>query len=182
MSYPTLSARIVFEGKVFRVRVDEIALASGRQMRVDVVEHPDSVSIVPLDEEMNACFVRQYRHPSGGKLLELPAGTLDPGETPAACAARECREETGMAPSELAPLGGFYLVPGYGTEFMHVFLATGLTRSPLPADSDEEISTEWIPLRQAADMALGGGIKDAKTIASIALALHHLSLLTIEGK
>ncbi len=102
--------------------------------------------ILPVDDQGNLFFVRQYRHAAGLDLLELPAGTLDEGEAPEACARREVREETGMAAGKMEHLGGFYLAPGYSTEYMHVYLATGLHSDPLEADADEFLTVEVIPL------------------------------------
>jgi ADP-ribose pyrophosphatase len=115
-------------------------------------------------------FVRQYRHATGGDLLELPAGTLDDEEDPQVCAAREIREETGKAAEKLTKLGEFYLAPGYSTEFMVVYLATGLNDNPLDADDDEFLSVESIPVAEAIKTAERGGIPDAKSLAALFLA------------
>ena len=130
--------------------------------------------ILPVDDRGNLLFVRQYRHATHLDLLELPAGTLDEGETPEACARREIREETGMAADKLEHLGGFYLAPGYSTEYMHVYLATGLRLDPLQADADEFLTVEYIPLGRALEMARRAEIPDAKTLAAILLAQSHL--------
>jgi ADP-ribose pyrophosphatase len=103
-------------------------------------------------------------------LLELPAGTLDGDEDPAVCAAREIREETGMAAGTLTKVGDFYLAPGYSTEFMHVFLATDLSFDPLEADADEFLSVEHIPVAEAIRMAERGEMPDAKSLAALLLA------------
>ena len=138
--------------------------------KFDIIEHGGSVVIIPVDEKGNVLLVRQYRHATGGELLELPAGTLDDNEDPEVCAAREIREETGMAAGELTKLGEFYLVPGYSTEFMVVFLATGLSHNPLEADADEFWSVESIPIAEAIKMAERGEIPDAKSLAALFLA------------
>ena len=104
----------------------------GRETKYDIIEHAGSVVMVPIDEHGNLLFVRQYRPAAGTDLLELPAGTLDENESFEACAAREMREETGMAADRLEKVGEFFLVPGYSTEFMAVFVATGLRPDPLP--------------------------------------------------
>ena len=119
-------------------------------------------------------FVRQYRHAAGLDLLELPAGTLDEGEEPLECAKREIREETGMAAGKMELLGGFYLAPGYSTEYMHVYLATGLSHDPLEADADEFLTVERIPMAEALQMFERGEIQDAKSLAAVLLARKYL--------
>jgi ADP-ribose pyrophosphatase len=106
-------------------------------------------------------------------LLELPAGTLDPGEDPEACAVRECREETGMSPGRITRLGGFFVAPGYSTEFIHLYLAEDLKPAPLTPDEDEDLSVERLTLDRAHDLARSGELRDAKSLAGLALwAIH----------
>jgi ADP-ribose pyrophosphatase len=174
MSFELLNSEIVYPGRAFTIRRDTLRLPDGHETRFDIVEHPGSVVILPVDDQGNLLFVRQYRHAARLDLLELPAGTLDKGEAPNACASREVREETGMAAEKMEHLGGFYLAPGYATEYMHVFLATGLHSDPLEADADEFITVEVIPLGQALEMARHGQIPDAKSLAAILLAQTHL--------
>ena len=112
--------------------------------------------LIPIDNDGNLLFVRQYRHAVGKDLLELPAGTRDGDEPFEECAAREIREETGMQADKLQKVGEFYLAPGYSSEFMVVFLATGLKDNPLDADDDEFLQVEKIPLKQAIEMAERG--------------------------
>jgi ADP-ribose pyrophosphatase len=107
-------------------------------------------------------------------LLELPAGTLEEGEDPAVCAAREIREETGFAANKIEKIGDFYLAPGYSTEFMHVYLAQDLRHDPLEADADEFLSVEKIPFAEAVQMAERGEMPDAKSLAALLLARSHL--------
>ena len=174
MSFELLNSEIVYPGRAFTIRRDTLRLPDGHETRFDIVEHPGSVVILPIDDQGNLLFVRQYRHAAGLDLLELPAGTLDKGEAPNACASREVREETGMAAEKMEHLGGFYLAPGYATEYMHVYLATGLHSDPLEADADEFLTVEVIPLGQALEMASHGQIPDAKSLAAILLAQTHL--------
>jgi ADP-ribose pyrophosphatase len=108
-------------------------------------------------------------------LLELPAGTLEEGEDPALCAAREIREETGFAADKIEKIGDFYLAPGYSTEFMHVYLAQELRHDPLAADDDEFLSVEKIPFAEAIQMAERGEMPDAKSLAALLLAKSHLN-------
>lgn len=174
MSFELLKSDIVYPGRAFTIRRDTLRLPDGRENSFDIVVHIGSVIILPLDADGQLLFVRQYRHAAGAELLELPAGTLDPGESSEACALREVREETGMAAVTLEHLGGFYLAPGYSTEYMHVFLATDLHHDPLDADEDEFLTVERFPLSEALAMFERGEIQDAKSIAAILLARKHL--------
>jgi ADP-ribose pyrophosphatase len=176
MPFELLKTEIVYPGRAFTIRRDTLRLPDGHEARFDIVEHVGSVVILPLDDHGNLLFVRQYRHASGKNLLELPAGTLDEGEAPESCARREVREETGMAAGQLDHLGGFYLAPGYSTEYMHVYLATGLHPDPLEADADEFITVESVPLGMALVMAKRGEIPDAKSLAAILLAQSRLEV------
>jgi ADP-ribose pyrophosphatase len=176
MTFELLKSEIVYPGRAFTIRCDTLRLPDGRETGFDIVEHVGSVVILPLDANGHLLFVRQYRHAAGLDLLELPAGTLDEGEDPAACARRELREETGMAAGRLEPLGGFYLAPGYSTEYMHVYLATDLHYNPLQADADEFLSVERIPTANALAMVERGEIPDAKSLAAFLLARKHLEM------
>jgi ADP-ribose pyrophosphatase len=177
MPYEVLKSEIIYPGRAFTIRRDHLRMPDGHETKFDIVEHGGSVIILPVDGNGNLLFVRQYRHAAGLDLLELPAGTLDAGEAPEACASREVREETGMAAARMERLGGFYLAPGYSTEYMHVYLATDLHPDPLEADADEFLSLERIPLREALAMAARGGIPDAKSLAAFCLAGPRLECL-----
>jgi 8-oxo-dGTP pyrophosphatase MutT (NUDIX family) len=170
MPFEVIESQVVFRGRVFKVRKDKVRVSESRVSHLDVVEHRNSVTIVPLDSDGNLWFVRQYRHPVGGNLLELPAGVIEPAESAEECAYREIREETGMAAGKLREIGSFFLAPGYSTEYMYVFLATELDPDPLDADEDEFISIEKIPVEKVLHMAKNGQIQDVKTIGSIFLA------------
>jgi ADP-ribose pyrophosphatase len=177
MPFELLKSEVVYPGRAFTILRDTLRMPDGRETRFDIVEHVGSVIILPLDEQGNLLFVRQYRHAAGKELLELPAGTLDAGEAPEACARREVREEAGVAAGKLEELGGFYLAPGYSTEYMHVYLATELHPDPLEADADEFLTIELIPLGAALAMAKSGEILDAKSLAALLLAQSHLENL-----
>jgi ADP-ribose pyrophosphatase len=169
MPFELLRSEVLLKGRAFAIRRDWLKAPDGRETKFDIIEHGGSVVIVPLDAQGNLLFVRQYRHAAGQDLLELPAGTLDEGEDPDVCAAREIREETGYAAGKLERLGQFYLAPGYSTEFMVVYLATDLRHDPLEADADEFLSVERIPVAQALEMARRGEAPDAKTMAALFL-------------
>jgi ADP-ribose pyrophosphatase len=174
MPFELLKSEIVYPGRAFTIRRDTLRMPDAREASFDIVEHVGSVIILPLDADGQLLFVRQYRHAAGLELLELPAGTLDKDETPEACATREVREETGMAAGKLEPMGGFYLAPGYSTEYMHVYRATDLRYDPLEADADEFLTVERFPLKEALVMFESGEIQDAKSLAAILLARKYL--------
>jgi len=177
MPFELLKSEVVYPGRAFTIRRDTLRLPDGHETRLDIVEHIGSVIIIPMDADGNILFVRQYRHAAGLDLLELPAGTLDVGEASETCALREVREETGMAAGKLEHLGGFYLAPGYSTEYMNVYLATDLRSDPLEADADEFLSVERIPLVEALTLAKHGEIPDAKSLAAFFLVKSHLPTL-----
>ena len=174
MPFELIKSETLLQGRAFRVRRDTLKTPNGGETKLDIIEHGGSVVLIPIDHEGNLLFVRQYRHAAGEDLLELPAGTRDGKEPFEDCAAREIREETGLEAGKLEKLGEFYLVPGYSTELMAVFLATELTENPLQADEDEFLQVEKIPLKQSFEMAKQGGIQDAKSLAALLIASSHL--------
>ena len=171
----TLHSETKFIGRAFSVRQDDVRLPNGNTTRLDIVEHPGAVTVLPVDSDGMILFVRQYRHPAGSDVLEIPAGGLETGETPEMCAQREIQEEIAMGAERLEKIGGFFLAPGYSTEFIHVYLATGLYPSSLPQDVDEILTVEKISIEQAFDLARDGQIRDAKTLAAFYLALPFLA-------
>jgi len=177
MMFELIESEIVYPGRAFTIRRDHLRLPDGRTTKFDIVEHHGSVVLLPVDADGNLIFVRQYRHAAGIDLLELPAGTLDEGEQPEECAQREVREETGMAAGKLKEVGGFYLAPGYSTEYMHVYLATNLRDDPLEADADEFLQIERVPIQRALEMAEKGEIPDAKSLAAFLMARPELEKL-----
>jgi ADP-ribose pyrophosphatase len=183
MKFETIHSQSVYCGRAFSVRQDQVRLPNGAETGLDIVEHIGAVTILPIDADGYAWFVRQYRHAVGIEILELPAGTLEPGEAPGVCAERETREEIGMGARKFHKIGAFYMAPGYSTEFMHVYLATGLFDSPLDGDSDEFLNVERIPLKRIPDMIHAGEIVDGKTLAVFQLAKPYLpELARLEGE
>lgn len=174
MSFELLDSQVLFQGRAFTIRRDRLKTPDGGETKLDIVEHGGSVVILPVDSEGRLLFVRQYRHAAGLDLLELPAGTRAGQEPHQECAAREIREETGMAARTLTRIGDFYLAPGYSTEFMAVFLATDLYSAPLQADADEFLELVRIPVQEALEMASRGAVPDAKSLAALFLARPHL--------
>jgi ADP-ribose pyrophosphatase len=172
MPIEVINQTTIYRGRAFNVRRDAIRFPNQNTVNLDIIEHVGAVTILPLDSEDCILFIRQYRHAVGMELLELPAGTLSPDELPEHCALREIREETGFAAGKLVKIGEFYLAPGYSTEYMHLYLATDLHPDPLPGDEDEFITLERIPIGQAYQLALNGGLQDGKSLAALLLARH----------
>jgi len=158
---------VVYAGRVVSLQVDEIELAGGRWAVREVVKHPGAVVIAAVDAEGKVVLVKQYRHPVGRWLLELPAGGLEPGEDPLAAAQRELREEVGLEAKVWQPLGEFYSSPGYASELLHAFLATDLTSVPTQPDDDEELVVVRHPLQGLLENP--AQIADAKTLATLLL-------------
>ena len=174
MYFETLQSKTRFNGRVFSVRQDDVRLPNGKTTCLDIVEHSGAVTIFPIDSDGMIWFVRQYRHAAGIDILEIPAGGLEDGETPEICAQREIQEEIGMGAGKLQKIGGFFLAPGYSTEYLHIYLATDLYPSALPKDVDEFLSVEKIHLVTALELAHNGQIQDAKTLAALYLVLPFL--------
>ena len=166
-----LGTETVYEGKIVRVRVDTVGLPSGRETVREVVGHGASVVVVPFDSDGSILLVRQYRYPVGRSLLEAPAGGVESDESPDDCAQRELQEEVGYASRNLQPLGGFWMSPGYCTEYMHAYLAQDLVPSRLDPDADEEIDVERVSIERANKLIRWGEIEDAKTIAALSIAM-----------
>jgi ADP-ribose pyrophosphatase len=162
-----LSSEYAFEGHAFKLRLDHLRTPDNREVVYEIVEHPGAVTIIPVDEDRQILFVKQYRPATGEVMLELPAGTINKGEDPLDCALREVREETGMAARQMDKIGEVWLAPGYSTEFLRFFLATGLYPAPLEQDEDEFINVEAIPYEKALEIAAKGEIHDAKTLAGL---------------
>jgi ADP-ribose pyrophosphatase len=171
----TIHSERVFQGRRFGVRVERVRLPDGTESTREIVDSPNAVVIVAVDGDGNVLFVRQYRKAPEVELLELPAGVIDPGETPQEAAQRELREETGYAGGTLLELGSFYAAPGGLTELLYAYLATGLVEDPLPPDEDERIELERMTFAVALVEAYAGRFHDAKTLASLLLAQPHLS-------
>ena len=166
-----LDSQYVYHGRAIHVRVDSVVKPNDIKTTREVVEHVDCVVILPIDPRGNILLVRQFRHAVNKEVLELPAGSIDPGETPEEAASRELREETGYRPGKLEKLGGFYAAPGYCTEYLHFFRASQLVKSPLKAEDTDEI--ELVPTSPAdiTSLVASGQICDAKTMAGFRIAL-----------
>jgi ADP-ribose pyrophosphatase len=170
MPFELIKSEVLMQGRAFRIRRDTLKTPDNRETKFEIIEHGGSVVLIPVDDHGEVLFVRQYRHAAGRDLLELPAGTRDGDEPFEECASREIREETGMEADTLEKVGEFYLAPGYSTEFMTVYLATGLKPNPLDADDDEFLTVEKIPVKKALAMAERGDVPDAKSLAALLMA------------
>ena len=161
----TIRSRVGFGGRMLTVRVDDVRLPSGRESGREVVEHPGAVAIVAVTDDARVLLVRQHRHAVGRALLEIPAGTREPGEDPAATARRELIEETGYAAAQLTVLTEFFASPGYTTERLWLFMATGCRPVAGQRDAEEPAALEPVPLADLATVL--PGIEDAKTLVGL---------------
>ena len=169
MSPETIAEKRVYEGNVFDVVRTQLKDGNLEYER-DIITHSGSAVIIPVFEDKTIAVVRQYRHPAGKYLIELPAGTIDEGETPEDAALREVEEEIGYKAKAIEKLTEFYVSPGFLTEKMHVYLATDLTKSEQNLDEDEILSVEKLTFKTAYEKILSGEIEDAKTITGLILA------------
>lgn len=167
MKEETLRSERIYEGKILNLRVDTIRMEDGRRAQREVVEHGAAVAIVPIDSSGKVVLVRQYRRAVDKELLEVPAGMIDQGEEPDAAVQRELQEETGYRAERIRKLAGFWVAPGYTSEFIHVYLAEGLVESSLAADDDEAIDVETHSLDDALAMIDRGEICDGKSIVGL---------------
>jgi len=166
-----LSTEQIFQGKVFNVDRDLVRLPNGREAVVDVVRHPRSVVLVPVPEPGHVVLIRQYRYAVHRWLWELPAGSVDPGETPEDAARRECHEEIGQVPDTIVRLAALLPTPGYCDEEMLFFRLSGLTAPEEPAtlDEDEDIEPRTFSLPEAREMIRRGEVIDMKTVVGLSL-------------
>lgn len=172
---PTIRILNEYVGTRVKVRQEVIQLDDGTESIRDVIYHPNSVVIVPVDNAQNIVMVQQFRKAAGSVMLELPAGVIDDDNSIAEAARRELREETGLDAGKLVLLGGFFAAPGTLTEKLYAYYATDLYPSPLPPDEDERIKIESIPYKNVMNMIDEGQIIDGKTLASLFLARKYLS-------
>jgi ADP-ribose pyrophosphatase len=169
----TVSSRREFEGRLLSLRVDEVELASGRRTTREVVEHPGAVAVLAWDCGRLA-VVSQWRQAAGAELLEIPAGTLEPGETPLATARRELAEECGLTATSWEEGPAFYTAPGFSTELLTLFLATGLSSVEAEPPEDEALERSWLTLSDALASIDEGRIRDAKSLVGILWLARHV--------
>ncbi len=162
-----LSSQQLYRGRAVSLRMDTVEKSNGMTTTREVVEHSNCVAVVVVDDQDNVLLVRQYRYPVGKFLLEIPAGGIDLNEEPIDCVRRELQEEIGYFPQKIEELGGFYSVPGYGTEYLHCYLATDLVPSRLIAEDSEGIEVVRVPISKITQLITSGEICDAKSIAAL---------------
>lgn len=163
-----------YRGHIVDLEKVLVRLPDGKERYYELVNHAAAVTVLPIDADGNIYFVEQYRLGAKQVLLELPAGVIDPGEAPDAAAQPELREETGFASKNLDKLASFYMIAGYGDEFMHVYLAQELYPSPLAPDADETLKLKPLHMSEVYKMLYKDGFKDVKTIALLTLAIPRL--------
>ena len=168
MSERTIGSARPWTGRRIAVRVDDVERSDGHRTTREIVEHPGAVAILAWDGERLA-MVRQWRHATGEALLEIPAGTLEPGEAPGATAARELAEEVGLSAAHWEAGPTFFTAPGFCTELMHTFLATNLrdATADAEADEDEDLEPSWLTLDAALAAIDDGTVRDGKTMAAV---------------
>jgi ADP-ribose pyrophosphatase len=160
----------IYQGRVVNLNLETVRLPNGATVELEIIHHPGAAAIVPMKDEETVLLIRQYRHAAGGYILEIPAGTLRPGEDPGACAARELEEEIGFRPSALEPLAAFFTTPGFTDEVIHIYKATGLTPGKQNLDHDEVLEVVELPFREAIGRIGDGTIRDGKTIVGLQVA------------
>ncbi|HYL74945.1 MAG TPA: NUDIX hydrolase [Bryobacteraceae bacterium] len=153
-----------YKNSLFSVTEDHAVDPSGFEIRRAIVQHPGSAVMMAVDDKKRILLVRQYRLPARGNLWELPAGKVDPGETPMQAAKRELIEETGYRARKWTKLVTFYPSPGYVAEKMTIYLATGLKAGAAKPMEDERIETRWFTAKEVRDGIVNGKIIDAKTM------------------
>jgi ADP-ribose pyrophosphatase len=172
-----LGRREIYKGRSFRLDVDRVRLPNGVEMDFEMIHHPGAAAIVPVLPGREALLIRQYRYATGGWLLEVPAGKLDPGEAPEHCASRETEEEVGFRPGRLISLGWIWSSPGFLDEKIWLYLATDLEETQQAKEQDEVLEIERMPLREAIDQAFRGEIHDVKSACALMRAAHHMNEL-----
>jgi ADP-ribose pyrophosphatase len=166
-----LSTRQIYNGRAVNIRVDTVQKAGGTKTTREVVEHSNCVAVVALDEQGKVLLVRQFRHAVDKFLLEIPAGGIDPGEEPVDSVRRELQEEIGYFPRKIDRLRGFYATPGYGTEYLHCFVATDLVPARLVAEDTDDIELVRVSRDEIPRLIASGEICDAKSIAALLMFL-----------
>jgi len=162
---PSMRKTTIYDGKYVRLDVYNLTI-KGIKVRREIVEHPAAAAILAFDEKGKIILVRQHRFPRG-YVLEIPAGTLDKGESPKRCALREIQEETGYKAKRMTHLITYYPSVGYNTEAIHCFVASGLKRGKMKLDTDEFITVKKMELSKLIKLIKSGKIIDSKTICAV---------------
>jgi ADP-ribose pyrophosphatase len=170
-----VSSQRLHTGKIIKLDQDRIRYPNGSEAEVDIVRHPGASAVVPFlsdpeGEDPQVLLLRQYRYAADGYLYEIPAGRLDPGESPAACAARELKEETGCTAKKIEPLITMVTTPGFTDERIHLFMATELTHGQAAREDDEFADVIVMRLSEALELIQRGKIPDGKTALGLLYA------------
>ena len=170
MSAKINSSVTVHQGRVFTLLKENITLGNGVTTDLDIIRHPGASAIVPISRNSTVILIKQYRHAMRDFIWEIPAGTLNPNETPLECAKRELIEEIGFSGNFWHELGVITPLPGYSDERIHIFLATDLVPDKQNLDKDEMLDVHEIGLIDATEMICNGSIQDGKTISGLFMA------------
>jgi 8-oxo-dGTP pyrophosphatase MutT (NUDIX family) len=171
-----IASHHIFTGRIIDVSTERLLYANGREYDLDYVRHPGAAAVVAVDGRRRVCVVRQYRHGVTDFLWEIPAGKLDPGESPENCAVRELAEETGVTARRWTPLGSFLPAPGIFTEIIHLYLAQELEVAAAAPDADEDLEVQWLPFDEAVERVLQGDWNDGKTALALWRAQRRLQV------
>ncbi len=171
----TLKTRRIFNGRIIGLREDTVKLDNGVISKREIVEHPGAVAIIAITKDKKMVLIRQFRKSAGKVLLEIPAGLVHKGESNINGAKRELTEETGYTAGKIKEVFAGYSSPGYSTEVISLYLATGLKKTKQSCDFDEIIKVELYSLEQCLKMLKSGKIKDNKTALGILLANYLIS-------
>ena len=169
-----IDGKTLYEGVIVNVHMDRAQLVDGDVVRREVVEHPGGVTVIPVEPDGTVWCVRQFRYPFQREMLETPAGKLERGEDPAECARRELSEETGLTADELVGLGRCCTSPGFSTEVLHIYLATGLENGEAHPDAGEFLDIVHVPFAELVDKCMSGEIRDGKTVLAVLKAKIYL--------
>jgi ADP-ribose pyrophosphatase len=170
-----LACREIYKGKIITLNHETVRFPDGSTGEMDIVRHPGASAIVPFmsdptGDDPQLLLLRQYRYAAGGYIYEIPAGRLDGDESPATCAARELKEETGCTAERLEPMYTMFTTPGFTDELIHVFLASGLTHGETAREADEFVDVVIVSLAEALELIRTGEIMDAKSALAILYA------------
>lgn len=168
-----VSSQLIFSGKILKLHVDTVAAPDGTVKTREIIDHSEAIVAVPVDAKGNILLVEQFRLPARKTLMELPAGSIEPGEDVEAAVRRELQEEIGYFPKTLIRMTGFYSAPGFSTEFLHLYLAKELVPARLTADDTDEIKVLPVPVENISELITLEKICDGKTIAGLLFYLKY---------
>ncbi len=162
-----MKSRNIYTGRIVTLNVESVTLPNGARVDLETIRHPGAAAVVPMKDEGTVVLIHQFRYAAGGFIYEIPAGTLHQGEDPLACAARELEEEVGYRATSLEHLTTILPAPGYTDEVIHIYQATGLTKSTQKLDHDEVLEIVEMPIQKAIAHIRDGTIRDGKTIIGL---------------